>query len=426
MNRPALAVLGMFAFVATCASQTLTLQRCLELAKSYSLKARASDAAIRGSELEREELQATKLPQVKLSSEASYAPNSGTHGYDPAITDGGQLGGRIAVQQSLYDAGVRSLRSEQLSTERNALVTEKQITERDLVFAVEQLFIEALRSQSEIMLQEQSMRQLKDYLDLVQQLTKGGQASYTDVLKTQVQLQTSERSLHRAHESLASTKYTLAEVMGRSIDTSFTLEGSMGSLLAVQPLDAKALDLSENLDISLAKLNISKSAFDIEIQKSERLPVVSAFADAGLLTSIDNLRLPGSERSGMFGYMVGLTLEVPLFTWGATDLRAQQKQLATDVLGLQLESVRRSVTTEFQKTQMQLRRAEERMASLGVSLKAADENFVLTKSKYASGGVLSLEVLSAQQLLMDLKLEELQTLADRQALLAKMEQITTR
>jgi outer membrane protein len=214
--------------------------------------------------------------------------------------------------------------------------------------------------------------------------------------------------------------------MGRSIDTSFTIEGSIESLLTSAPIDENTLDLSRNLDITLAQLNVSKSSFDIEIQKSERLPIVSAFADAGLLTSIDNLRLPSSERSGMFGYMVGLSLEVPLFTWGATDLRAQQKQLATDALGLQLEAVRRSVTTEFQKTQMQLRRVEERVMSLRVSLKAADENFVLTKSKYASGGVLSLEVLSAQQLLMDLKLDELQTLADRQALLAKMEQITTR
>ena len=426
MKRLVLVSLGVLAFVFACSAQKLTLPRCLELAKSYSLKARASDMAIRASELEREELSTTKLPQVKLSSDVSYAPASGTHGYDPAITDGGQLGGRIAVQQSLYDAGIRSLRSEQLSTERNALVKEKLITERDLVFAVEQMFIEALRSQSEIDLQQQSMKQLKEYLELVQRLTKGGQASYTDVLKTQVQLQTAERSMQKAQESLASAKFALAEVIGRSIDTSFTIEGSMESLIAAPSMVETPLDLSQNLDVTLAQLNVSKSVFDIEIQKSERLPVIAAFADAGLLTSIDNLRLPSSERSGMFGYMVGVSLEVPLFTWGATDLRAQQKQLATDALGLQLEAVRRSVTTDYQKTHLQLKRAEERVRSLRVSLKAADENYALTKSKYAAGGVLSLEVLAAQQLLTDLKLDELQTLADHQALLAKMEQITTR
>jgi outer membrane protein len=419
-------LLGVLGCVYTCPAQKLTLPRCLELAKVYSLKARASDAAIRASELEREELHTTRLPQVKLSSEASYAPNSGTSGYDPAITDGGQLGGRISVQQSLYDAGVRSLRSDQLLAEHSALVKEKQITQRDLVFGVEQLFIEALRSQNEIDLQQQSMKQLKDYLELVQQLMKGGQGGYTDLLKTQMQLQAAERSFQKAHETLAFTKYALAEVMGGTIDTSFFIEGSMESLLAASTTEGSSVDLSQNLDVTLAQLNVNKSAFEIEIQKSERLPVIGAFADAGLLTSIDNLRLPSSERSGMFGYSVGLSLEIPLFTWGATDLRIQQKQLATDAMGLQLEAVKRTVTTEYQKTLLQMKRAKERLQSLRVSLKAADENYVLTKSKYASGGVLSLEVLAAQQLLTDLRLDELQTLADRQALLAKMEQITTR
>ena len=412
--------------VIACPAQQLTLQRCLELAKSFSLKARASDMAVRASELEREELSTTKLPQVKFSTDASYAPASGTHGYDPAITDGGQLAGRVAIQQSLYDAGVRSLRSDQLSVERDALLKEKQLSERDLVFGVEQIFIEALRSQNEIALQQQSMQQLRDYLDLVERLAKGGGASYTDVLKTQVQLQEAERSLRKAQVSLSSTKYALAELMGREIDTTFTIQGSLESLLANGLPEYRQLDLSQNLDVSLAQLNVSKSSFDAEISKSGRLPVISAFADAGLLTSIDNLRLPASDRSGIFGYMIGVSLEIPLFTWGATDLRVQQKRLATDALGLQLEAVRRSVTTEFSRTQLQLKRTEEQIQSLRISLKAADENFILIKAKYAAGGVLSLEVLSAQQLLTDLRLEELQTLADGQALLAKLEQLTAR
>jgi outer membrane protein TolC len=66
------------------------------------------------------------------------------------------------------------------------------------------------------------------------------------------------------------------------------------------------------------------------------------------------------------------------------------------------------------------------LRSIRMSLKAAEENFALTKAKYASGGVLSLEVLSAQQLLTDLRLEELDSIADAQLLLAKLEQITSR
>jgi outer membrane protein TolC len=124
--------------------------------------------------------------------------------------------------------------------------------------------------------------------------------------------------------------------------------------------------------------------------------------------------------------MVGVTLEVPLFTWGATDLRIQQREIATKVFVLQLEGVKRSVTTEFQKTCLLLSKSDDRLKSIRVSLKAAEENFALTRAKFAAGGVLSLEVLSAQQLLTDLRLEELESIAESELLLAKLEQITSR
>lgn len=419
-------ILLVFAWSSSSSQQQLTLQQCVELATSYSLKSRSSEMAIRASGLAHDELMKTALPQLKVSSEVSYAPTSGTFGYDPAITDGGQLGGRVSLEQSLYDGGVRNLKSGQLSVENKALTKEKEVGLRDLRFTVEQFFIEGLQSQEAIELQKVSAGQLKEYLELVERLSKGGAASYTDVLKTRMQLQSAERSIQKAHEALASAKYALAELLGGSIDTSFVLLGSLGSLFPSGREGGKRLENVQNLDIALAELNVNKSTFEIELVKRERLPVVSAVADAGLLTSFDNLRLSSPERAGVYGYMVGVTLEVPLFTWGATDLRVQQKELATQALTLQLEGVKRSVATEYQKTRLQLSKAGERLRSIRISLKSADEHFALTKAKYAAGGVLSLEVLSAQQMLTDLKLEELETIAETELLLAKLEQITSR
>ena len=408
------------------AQQGLTLQRCVELAKAFSLKSQASDAAIRASVLAREELQKSALPQFKVNSEVSYAPNSGTFGYDPAITDGGQVGGRVSVEQSLYDGGVRRLKSEQLSVEHSSLTKEKELDERDLKFAVEQLFIEGLQAQRSIALQQESAHQLQEYLDLVDRLSKGGAASYTDVLKTRLQLQSAERSIQKAHESLATAKYGLAELMGGTIDTNFVLEGTLGALLPGDKYGPDQAAYANNLDIALAELNVNKSTFETELARSERMPIISAIADAGLLTSFDNLRVAPSDRLGVYGYMVGVTLEVPLFTWGATDLRVQQHELATRALTLQLEGVKRSVAAEYRKTQLQLSNASQRLQSIRTSLKAAEENFALTKAKYAAGGVLSLEVLSAQQMLTDLRIDELDALTDTESLSAKLEQITSR
>ena len=112
--------------------------------------------------------------------------------------------------------------------------------------------------------------------------------------------------------------------------------------------------------------------------------------------------------------------------WGATDLRVQQKQLDADNLRLQSDLVQRSMSTESRKTRVQIIKQRERLYVIQNNITSAEDNFLLTKSKYAGGGTLSLEVLSAQQLLTDIKLSELQTLADIQLLAAKTEQLTTR
>ena len=128
----------------------------------------------------------------------------------------------------------------------------------------------------------------------------------------------------------------------------------------------------------------------------------------------------------MFGFSLGVTLEIPLINWGATDLRVQQRQLDADNLRLQSELLQRSITAESRKTRLQITKQRERLRVIQNNMKSAEDNFLLTKSKYVGGGSISLEVLSAQQLLTDTKLSELQTLADIQLLAAKMEQLSAK
>jgi len=64
----------------------------------------------------------------------------------------------------------------------------------------------------------------------------------------------------------------------------------------------------------------------VELTQQELSPTVSVIGDAGLLTSIDNLRVPYAERAGILGYSVGILLEIPFFNWGATIYAFSKKQ----------------------------------------------------------------------------------------------------
>jgi outer membrane protein len=422
------AALWFFVFsVSGYAQNMLTLDRCLALAAEHSPQLHMAENAIRSAQLSLEELKTTILPQLKGVASASYVPLPPTFGYDPAISNGGQVAGQIVLQQSLYDAGMRGLKADQVQTDMERLARERRLAYEDLVLSVKQAFVEGLRAQQEVELQHKSVEQLEAYLGLAQRLYKGGTAPYTDLLKTEVQTVASRIALEKAAEALAISMMALAEVTGVPLDTTTHLSGSLMERTDTLPDTLRRngeVDLMNSLDMSVAELSIEKSIVDQELVSHERLPEISIFADAGYLSSGENLRLPATERLNALGYAVGVGIEIPILNWGATGIRRQQRELATDDLRQKTEVLRRSLLTDLRKSRLQLIQAHGRLALIRENVTKAEENFLLTKSKYAVGGTLALEVLSAQQLLTETRLTELQTLADIQLLTARIERLT--
>ncbi|MEO5929554.1 MAG: TolC family protein, partial [Candidatus Kapaibacterium sp.] len=117
--------------------------------------------------------------------------------------------------------------------------------------------------------------------------------------------------------------------------------------------------------------------------------------------------------------------DIPILNWGITDLHVEQRQIGVDTLRLQAEILRRSLQRQNVELRSRLARGRDRLTLIRATIADAEKNFLLTKSKYAGGGGSALEVLDAQQLLSDNRVAELQTLADLQALAAKLERLIT-
>ena len=402
----------------------LTLDECLKLARQNSPALRAANDAVRGSELSQGELSTGSLPQLKGTLGGSYAPIPPSFGYDPVISNGGEIAGQIILQQSLYDGGMRSVRHDQNLLDRDRLELERRRVERDLMFAVEQSFVEILRAHRETALDHQSVDELTAYDGLVQRLFNGGGASYTDVLKTEVQLSNATVALQKAQEAELAARLSLAELIGTSVDTSVAVVGSLETSSSDSMLVGE--EITHNLDLTIAGLGIERGQLDVELARRERMPKISFAGDAGYLSSIENLRLPSSDRVSALGYSIGVGIEIPILNWGATDLRIEQRELEVDAQRQQVELLRRSVLSEVQKTRLALSNAGKRLQTLRSNLNKAEDNFLLTRSKYAGGGATSLEVLSAQQLLTETRLDELETLASIRFLTAKLKQLIVR
>ncbi|HTR98237.1 MAG TPA: TolC family protein [Bacteroidota bacterium] len=403
------------------AQTTLDLAACLAAAEKNSPQMRIADNAARAASLVRSELSTTALPQVQAIMDAIYLPVPPRYGYDPAITDGGEVRGMLSVRQSLYDSGVRGLRMEQADADVERVGHERRQASLDLALAVTQAFTDAIRAHEESALQAESVAELEAYRVLVDRLYHGGSASATDLLRTELQVSTAQVALARAGESEHSAKIALEELIGILPDTSIALRGSLADSAA--PADtalASPVDPEATVDMTVARLLVDRSLRDEDIARHERLPDIALFADAGYLSSGDNLRLPTSARLNGLGYEVGIGIQFPILNWGATGYRTEQREVATDDLRSRQELLRRSIVSDAMRLRLALAGARRRLQALGENLGKARDNFVLTKSKYAAGASLALEVLSAEQTMIDARSAQIETLADIRVLSARL------
>lgn len=403
-----------------------TLAQCIARAKELSPTLLAARNLAHASALAQRELSTTGLPQVKLSALALYAPTSGSFGYDPAISNGGEYAGQAVVQQSMYDGGVRGLKSEQLQIELEQKSEDIRRSERDLLLAVNLGFLDVLKARSEAELQHESVGQMEEYLALVHRLASAGNASETDVLKTELQLENARCAYRQATGEEETATITLREAIGLPADTAFSVQGSIDDMTVCEADSLGTVPTQlppSTLDLKQSEREISHSLLDIALVQHESNPIVNLFADAGMVTSGDNLRLPANQRDPMWGFSLGVSLEIPLLTWGANGLRIQQKELAAENIRIEHEALRRSLAASLQRLRVQLANARERLHTATSSVVKAEQNFLLTKSKFAAGATTSLEVLAAQQLLTDSRLAILQATVDIQNIRARITQI---
>ncbi len=408
------------------AQQMFTLDECIKVAIENSLSMKNAEGNLHAAQLAHREIEHTGLPQIKFDGTAMYAPTTGNLGYDPAITNGGQLSAQVVVQEPIFDGGARSLKQNQLSIDIARLNTEQRRTVRDVRNNVTIAFVDLLQAQHEISLQQQRVDELSDYLDLVNKLLHGGGINYTDLLKTKVNVETAQAALKKNLREYNIAKISLAEAMGIPRDTSFNIRGSLevrDSLGADSLLQGLLADSLSNLDLQLADFAVRRSAFDIDLAHSEQLPSVSLMGDVGVLTSVDNLRLPSDQRVSMVGYSIGVSVENLFFNWGATDMRVQERQIEAENTRRSFEQQRRAVIAEAERLRYQIQNAFEQLHALNRSIGVAEDNYTLTKAQYGGGGATALDVLSAEQLLSENRFAELQIRADLRRLISRVEQL---
>ena len=94
--------------------------------------------------IDSQRIRAQYKPQVTASSINAFAPVIKGYGYDPAITNGGQLSGIVNVSQTLVSHGNLAAQYKNLQLQNEGITNTARITEQDLKRTITNQYLTAL------------------------------------------------------------------------------------------------------------------------------------------------------------------------------------------------------------------------------------------------------------------------------------------
>lgn len=330
-------------------------------------------------------------PQIGIGSHVLVAP-----GYDEAITNGGELAAQITASYLIYDGGARSYEIQKagLGVDQGALNQDR--TRAEIIFSVSTAFAAAAKEKRELEVTDQDYRQLHDYLQVVTQLHAAGEGNETDVLKTTVELNNVRIDVEARKTTYRNALASLAQVASLPPNAVSDVDTSLMSLSYDTTFSG-----SRNVDLASQQLALKQAELDAQIAGAKLRPNISIGADAGALTSLPNLQ-PG--LTNVFGASLGLSVTVPLLTFGSMQNMYHAAEATAKGISLQNAYTQSSLEQDFNTTRNSVERARSAIGALQNNLLIAEQNLLLSKARYAGGSGLSLEVLDALRMVNQIQL----------------------
>ena len=261
--------------------------------------------------------------------------------------------------------------------------------EQELVNQVRRAYYAILQSQSET----DSQRALLAYLEELQQLT-GRRLQQEAVLKADSLRITAQRSKARyqltvIEDALADQKEALNRLLGRELQTEFSVEMVADSLAEESTLpQARKRAIEMRPEIKAEAIKKERTTLETKIEKTRYIPDVSI--QANYLTAPNISFLPQNVGA------VGVLLTWQPWDWGQKRHNIAQKLDAEKQAQLSVESVREQVLQEVDSAFRRLREARELLTAAQAARDAEAEKLRNQTDSYSHRTILLSDLLQQQ------------------------------
>jgi len=252
-------------------------------------------------------------------------------------------------------------------------------------------------------------------------LLSGGEVAPVDLTRAQLQTlgRRDELQKARAAEEVAagSLRVLVGYDFARSINTS---ELALTIPDETEYQRFRSEEVTRRPEFTQLDQQFRAAIQEIKIARADRLPSLSYSINGGF----DTDSLSGPRLKEHSGVSAAISLNIPIFDWGATRSRERQARLHMQVAENERTIAQRGFTQEFYAARAQAVSAAARIALAREGVSKAEDNLNASIARYRAGEAQIIEVTDAQTTLVAQRAALLQAIFDYQIALSKLKLAT--
>jgi outer membrane protein TolC len=260
---------------------------------------------------------------------------------------------------------------------------------------------------------EKNLATLSSNLKELKEIHANGFVEEESVEQLEITLSSVNSQLSRTEKMRAIAYKMLNIALGIDINSEVTLTDSLSGL-AVSHSDLSLLssdfNMEEHIDFKIAKNTERSNELLVKLEKSRALPTLNSFVNFGYAGYSEKFDFLDKEQNWFDSSLLGVSLEIPIFSSLARSSRTQQAKI-------ELDKARTKLTETEQRIQLQLESARadynyslEELANSKRNLDLAERIEKKQQIKFFEGLSTSFELTEAQRQLYTMQQNYLQAM----------------
>jgi len=383
-SKPQTLTLGLMALLTfgARAEMAYTLDECIAigLERAVPVLNAARDQEI--AEARMKQARATGLPQIELS--ATYTRNDGT-GSSFMTTDvlRDSYSGSVTASQTLYNGGKVFSAIRAARTYRGLTADARAQQEATLIRNIHFSFNGLVLAQTQVAVQEASVKQLEDFSEQTNQKFKVGTASEFNHLTAQVRLANEKPKLVEAQNTLAIAKEQFRNLIVLEEDE-FTLNGHLN----YTPFDPDLTALQSDARNARPELLVQEKTVallreDLKSSWRSYKPVVTADA-IYTYENPDRFDVGGNDQWAEH-WQAGITAKWTLFDGGTRRGEVLTKGLELAKAEAIRDDFLRAVSLDIKSAWLDMMAARETIVGTSDNVKLAEKAMEIAKARHDAG-----------------------------------------